>query len=133
MGGPQLRLLELAARVLRLTRTSSAILRLLAEEGEMVISQMVERLKVSRRSLYQNLKSLMTQGLVRRRAVDVGGRLAHAYSLAPLPEIVEVISSRLRSLADELEDIRRELGLRDVGRPEPPGAPQAEEGAGRGG
>jgi len=72
----------------------------------------------------------MSQGLVRRRAVDVGGRLAHAYSLAPLPEIVEAVSSRLRSLADELDDIRRELGLKDVGRPGPAGTPPAEEGAG---
>ncbi len=107
---PMEELFDSIKEVLKLSKSAISILQALFREKEATIEKLMRSASVSRRTAHEYLKIMRNLGLVRRKASEIEGRLRYVYSVAPVPEIIDVLKETLHKKLRELEDLQRRLG-----------------------
>ena len=102
--------IRLVGKVLNLSKTSIRVLELLLNEGEMTLNEISEKLKLSRRTIYNHLSNLSNLELVHRKAGERGGRLIYIYYLNSIDKVLEVayrtLSEKMKLIEDSLKKVR---------------------------
>jgi len=89
---------------LRLPRTSLKIVSALASRGELSVRQIVRQLRVSERSVRQNLALLMRRGILQREVlVTATKKLAYRYSLRSVEELLAAAEHEFASTVTRLQ------------------------------
>ncbi len=100
---------DLIERIFNLPKSRISILKILFREKEATIEKLMELASVSRRTAHECLKEMRKYGLVRRKASEIGGRLKYVYSVAPPPEIIDLLRKSLQKELRKLEELQRHL------------------------
>ena len=83
------------AEALRLPRTAARIVDVLsASSRRLSVREIVQRVRMSERSVRGNLALLLRRGLLEREAVPTGRRLAYAYRLRPVEDLVRAVRAQ---------------------------------------
>lgn len=94
------------SRALGLPRTATAIVVLLGRSSRyLTVSEIVQRLQLSERSVRGNIALLVRRGVLERRAfVTAKNRLAYLYRLRPTDALLQTVRAQF---AQNLEALRR--------------------------
>ena len=95
---------------LRLPRTSLKIVSALASRGELSVRQIVRQVRVSERSVRQNLALLMQRGILQRDVlVTATKKLAYRYSLRSVEELLAAAEREFASTVTRLQLFSRRV------------------------
>lgn len=95
---------------LGLSKNHAEIYLLLLQQGELRISEIVQRLQIPRSSVYENLRGLFTLGLAEEVAIDTFKRLK-AYPVTALRHSLEEKITRLQQQAVSFGKLEKSLAL----------------------
>jgi predicted DNA-binding transcriptional regulator len=110
MGG-YLRFLKEAAHVIDLSRTDFEILKALYEGNQLLISEIVKRIKRSERHIRERLTILQENGFLKKDIEVLNNkRLAYKYSLRSVDNIGREIQIKLLKKIDALDKLMYEEG-----------------------
>lgn len=102
------------AEALRLPRTATRIVEVLsASTRHLSVREIVQRVRMSERSVRGNIAILLRRGLLEREALPTGRRLAYAYRLRPVEDLLRTVRTqfegRLRRLARAARQSQKRL------------------------
>jgi predicted DNA-binding transcriptional regulator len=105
------KLANTVAKAFGLPQTASRIVEVLARTKEkLAVTQIVERVKRSERSVRQSLSVLIRKGILEREVtVTATKKLAYVYSLSPMDEIVHNAREELSKTVAKLEEVAKNL------------------------
>jgi predicted DNA-binding transcriptional regulator len=103
------------AEALRLPRTAARIVDVLsASRRHLSVREIVERVRMSERSVRGNLALLLRRGLLEREAVPTGRRLAYAYRLRPVEDLLRTVSAQFAGNLRRLKHAARRISPRSA-------------------
>ena len=99
------------SEALGLPRTAALIIKALARAREaLAVDEIVEQVKSSERSVRENLQVLLQRGvLIRQVFVTANKKLAYAYSLKPVDDLLEAARKEVARTIGRIEAVARRL------------------------